>query len=85
MATGELTVEEACKFLKDLNELESRNLTEIRITYGLYMDHESDKSIVSIVIYNENEVVRDFIKQTFKDGLLNTWGWDKKFSVNTTA
>lgn len=85
VATAELTVAEVCEFLKRLNELNIRDLTEVKIKFGPYYYRESDQSIVFITLYEENEIMRDLLRRSFKDGLLCHWEWNKKFSINTIA
>ena len=72
--SGLLTADEVMKFSAHFYELENARTTKVEIQPDL----NSQRSKYLVVLKPES-VVEDLLVASFHDGMLNHWGWSKKF------
>lgn len=72
MYEATLPVEQVQKFMNDFKALESSVGTEVEI-------NTNGGAAMQTVTLKPNSVNADLLEASFKDGLLRTWGWSRKF------
>jgi len=76
--SGLLTADEVKRFISHFYEIESAKTTEVRVRPDL----GSNRSKYLVVLKSES-IVEDLLDASFRDGMLNHWGWSKKFQKDS--
>lgn len=71
---GLLTADEVREFIPHFYALDSARTTDVRIRPDL----DSNRSKYLVTLKSE-PTVEDLLDASFLDGMLNHWGWSKKF------
>lgn len=79
MATGILSPDEVVTFIPDFMELELKDFCEISFAFNYESYRGKSCCLVNITVRDENGEC--FLRKSFEGGMLNHWGWNKKFTL----